>query len=273
MRRTWAILAATAALAAAGGCGGGDDEPRRRPGPTVVAPLSETIEQWERAVRERSCRLYAPTALTFTRPEQAVPGGPPVAGECDFYERQMPAWRGIDLRDTERFGTAAIAQGPGPRRAGYTNHTAIFILDWDRRYRFWGTSASDPQIGTQPGADTDFAATARDFVRAVREHDCRGFLRVAMPGGDFFRGTRTPQAACRAVLGGRNLAPQLRADPDAEPVELGTTSDLGFYGVATQRNYYTLVLGTRPTGAPSIEFRGKPNALVLNYFPNYRPAN
>ncbi|MDQ4040622.1 MAG: hypothetical protein M3141_02605, partial [Actinomycetota bacterium] len=170
-----------------------------------------------------------------------------MADECRFYAEQLLRWTGIDLRRTKQFGTAAIAEGPGPRRGPYTNHTAIFVLDWDGRYRFWGTNASDPQIGTQPKPGVDFQATADAFVEAVRDRDCAAFVRVTMPGGDFYRGTRNTREACDTVFRGRNLAPQLRADPGVEPEPLGETLDLGFFGIATKRNHYTLIVGTRPT--------------------------
>jgi hypothetical protein len=267
-------MAVAAALLALAGCGGddGDDGPAGRPEPTPRADARAPVQEWERAIQRQSCRLYAPTALTATRHQSARPGGPPVVDECRHYERQMPRWRGIRVARTERLGTVLLGEGPGPRQGPYTNHTTIFVLDWDRRFRFFGANASEPQIGTTPRRGVDFQASADAFVEAVRRRDCRAFLRHAMPGGAFFRGARRPQDACRAVFQGRNLAPQLAADRDAEPRALGETLDLGVFGVATRRNYYTLLVGTRPTDAPAGQFRGKARALVIDYFPNYRPS-
>jgi hypothetical protein len=273
---TRTILACAAAVAAFAGCGGGDDGGDRRPEPEAKTPLSGELGAWNRAVAAQDCRAYAPLALTATRHATARVGGPPVADECAFYRQQLPQWRGVTLRQARDFGTAAIGQGPGPRRGSYTTWTAIFVLDWDGRYRFFGVQPSAPQIGTQPGGASDFQSTADAFVKAVRDGDCRAFIRYTMPTSSFYEGVRTPEEGCRAVFRGRNLAPQLRDDPDARPERLGETRDLAFFGVATKRNYYTLILSTKPTGGvpPEVarQLRGRPNALVLDYRPNYRPV-
>jgi hypothetical protein len=268
MRNILTLLAACAVLIA--GCGG-DDEDERRESPKAKAPLSGELAGWNQAIASQKCDRYAPLALTATRSPQAKPGGPPVADECRFYRQQLPQWKGIRLQKSDQLGTAGIAQGPGPKQGPYTNHTAIFILDWDGRYRFFSANASDAQIGTKPKSSTDFQATANAFVKAVRDKDCDRFLEHVLPGSSFFRGARNDRDACKAVFGGKNLAPQLAADEEAKPEKLGETLDLGFFGIATKKNYYTLVLTTKPTdGGP--ELQRKPEALVLDYFPNHRPA-
>jgi hypothetical protein len=261
-----ALLCCMAALAAAlpAGCGGDDGGDDRRPEPKAKAPLAGELGAWNRAVAAQDCRTYAPLVLTATRSGQARVGGPPVADECAFYSQLLPGWRGITLRQAREFGTAAIAQGPGPRR---TTWTAIYMLDWDGRYRFFGAQPSTPQIGTQPADPGDFQATADAFVKAVRDGDCRAFVRYTMPTSSFYQGVQAPEQACRPVFRGRNLAPQLREDPGARPELLGQTRDLAFFGIATKRNYYTLAVSTKPAG-----LRGRPNALLLDYRPNYRPV-
>ena len=263
------------ALALAGGCGG--DEDGRRQAPKAKAPLSRELPAWNRAVAAQSCSLYAPLTLTFLRPREARPGGPPVGPECQELTAILASQRGVVLQRAQELGTAGLASGTGPRQGRFTTYTAIFILDWDGRYRAIGVQPGEPQIGTRPRDPDAFQTTADAFVQAVRDRDCTKFLRYVMPGaGGFFRGARNPRDACRPVLNGRNLAPQLRADADAKPVRLGTTRDLGFFAVATKTNYYTLFLQARPrTGVPpalAAQLRGKPPVLVTDYFPNQRPV-
>jgi hypothetical protein len=50
------------------------------------------------------------------------------------------------------------------------------------------------------------------------------------------------KAECAKVLDGQVFAPAIRATPDAQPVELGTTANLAFYGVPTKDAYFTLLL-------------------------------
>ena len=271
-----AVLASALALGVAG-CGGSDDDKDKKPAkgekpaPTAKQPLAATLPQFNRAIATQSCNLYAPLALTYTRPVAAQPGDPPIAKEreCDSY-RQLLArnLRGVKFDKSKEFGTAALAEGPGPRAGKYTIHTGVFVLDWDGKYRFYLTNPSDRQIGSSPKSGTDFQKSADAFVKAVRDKDCAAFQRVTNPAGGFYRGVKSPQEACKNVFDGHFLAPQLKADPSAEPVKLGETLDFGFYGIATKRNYYTMILSTRPDDA-NAQFKGKDDVLVFDYFPNY----
>ncbi len=280
-----AVLAGALSLAlAAAGCGSSDDNGKKKSdqpakgekaAPTPAAPLSAVLPPFNRAIATQNCGLYAPLALTYTRPPQAKPGSPPIGGpakECDHYRALLSKFlRGVRFTKAQQYGTAGIAQGPGPRQGKYSNHTGVFVLDWDRKYRFYLTNASDPQIGTKPKSGTDFGKTAETFVKAVRDRDCAAFRRVTSPAGGFYRGVKSQQEACNAVFNGHFLAPQLKADPAAKALKLGETLDFGFYGIATKLNYYTMVMSTRPDDAGA-QFKGRDPVLVIDYFPNYPVA-
>ena len=271
----FAIAAATVTAAAAG-CGDGDKEQERKAQPKAKAPLSAELRGVNKAFASQSCQEYAPYALAAVRPPEAKVGGPPVKDECKFFRRFLQDNKDVELEKTQEFGTAAIASGPGPKRGGFSTYTAMFVLDWDGRYRLVGSQPADPQIGTKPKPGTDLQAAAEGFVRAVRDKDCQAFERYTLPGSGIYFGARSAQEVCKQVFGGKNLAPQLAADRGAKPQKLGETLDIGFFGLATKDNYYTLLVQTKPVGGvpPAIakQLRGKPNALVSDVFPNYRPV-
>ncbi len=278
--RLWFLVALIALLASgmiAAGCGDdGGDKGGGRQAPKPKAPLSGELAGWNRAVAAQSCQQYVPLLVTAVRNPQARPGGPPVGDECRVIGPAIRQVRGVSLRKAKQFGTAGIAEGPGPRRGRFSTYPAIFLVDWDGRYRFLTVGPADPQIGTKPKAGTDYQATADAFVKAVRDKNCTQFLKYVMPNAAFFRGVRSPRDACQVVFRGKNLAPQLVADKEAKPEKLGETLDLGFFGIATKRNYYTLLIQTKPVaGIPPqlrAKYRGKPNALVSDYFSAYRPV-
>jgi len=273
-----AVLAAAALALGTAGCGGGKDTKQpahgEKPGPAAKQRLSATTPDFNRAIASQSCRLYAPLALTYTRPQAAQPGSPPIASakECDNYRQLLSRnLKGVKFEQAQEFGSAGLMEGPGPKVGKYTNHTGVFVLDWDGKYRFYLTNSADPQIGSKPKPGTDYQKTAEAFVKAVRDKDCAAFQRVTNPYGGFYRGVKSAQAACTAVFNGRFLAPQLKADPSAKPVKLGETLDFGFYGIPTKRNYYTVIMSTRPDAATP-QFKGRDKALVFDYFPNYPVA-
>ena len=277
-----AVLAGALALSAAG-CGGGDDDDKKKGDqpakgekaqPTARQSLAATLPQFNRAIATQSCAMYAPLALTYTRPPSAQPGSPPIVRdrECQNYRQLLSRnLRGVKFAKSKEFGTAALAEGSGPRVGRYTNHTGVFVLDWDGQYRFFLTNSADPQIGTKPGPGADYQKTADAFVKAVRDRDCAAFQRVTNPAGGFYRGVKSAQEGCNAVFGGRYLAPELKADPGAKARKLGETKDFGFFGVPTKRNYYTMILTTQPDN-PGPQFKGKERVLVFDYFPNYPVA-
>jgi hypothetical protein len=265
-----ALSAALAMAALLGGCGE-DDEDEGRAQPKAKAPLSGELAGWNQAVASQKCAQFVPLVLSAVRNPGAKPGGPPVEDECRALNQTLEQNKGVKLEKSDEFGTAGIAEGPGPKQGPYSTYPAIFIVDWDGEYRFLTVGPADPQLGTKPKASTDFQGTADAFVKAVRDRNCDQFLKYVAPGSSFFRGAKNDRDACQAVFRGKNLAPQLAADKEAKPEKLGETLDLGFFGIATKKNYYTLIVTTKPRdGGPELQRR--PEALVLDYVPNYRPA-
>ena len=51
---------------------------------------------------------------------------------------------------------------------------------------------------------------------------------------------------CNAFVKGHIFAPALRETPNPKAVYLGGTRDFQFYGVATKKTYFTLVMATPP---------------------------
>ena len=275
-----AVLAAVLGLAVAG-CGSSDDNDKsdndkpangEKAAPAAKQSLSAELPSFNKAIAAQTCAAYAPFALTYTRPPSVQPGGGLAPKECVNYTALITQnLKGVRFNKAKDFGTIALAEGPGPRRGKYTNHTGVFVLDWDGKYRFSLTNTADPQIGSSPKPATDYAATAAAFVNAVRNKDCAAYVRYTNPQGGLWRGVKSPQEACKLVFGGKHLAPELKADPTAKPVKLGETLDFGFYGIATKKNYYTMILTTRPDDATA-QFAKRAPVMVFDYFPNYTVA-
>jgi hypothetical protein len=250
-------------LSACGSSGGGSY-------PAIKGSLKKTVEQLNRAVSKQSCRDYATVLATARRPRGVKPGAPPTAAECkDYAEVLARSLRGVRFRQAQSFGTAALAEGVGPSQGRYSSTLAIFVRDWDGRYRLDFSIVGDPQLKTKPKRGTNFGAQAGGFVRAVRNKDCKQLMQHVVPGS-LTNGTPPSPAICRSVFGGKNLAPQLAADVKAKPVKFGETHDFGFYGLATKKNYYTLILATQPTDQPRAP--GSPPSGVFDYQANKQPA-
>jgi hypothetical protein len=272
-----AALGGALALAAAG-CGGSDDNngPSKsgdqKAQPAAKQSVQALLPTFNQAIAAQSCAKYAPLALTFTRPAAAHPGDPVIAKqECPNANRLLSQnLKNVKFQKAREYGTVALAEGPGPRMEKWSNHVALFVLDWDGKYRFYLTNAGDPQIGSKPKAGTDFASSVNGYVKAIRDRNCAAFQHYAAPNSGVNLGQK-PQKACQAVFAGHNLAPQLRADPSAKPVKLGETLDWGFYGVATKKNFYTFIVSTRPSDA-NAQWKGKAKTVVVDYFPNYTPV-
>ncbi|MDX6668006.1 MAG: hypothetical protein QOK04_1386 [Solirubrobacteraceae bacterium] len=237
--------------------------------PAIKGSLKKAVEQLNRAASTQSCRDYATVLATTRRPRGVKPGSPPTAAECkDYADVLARSLRGVRFGQAQAFGPAALAEGVGPSQGRYSSTLAIFVRDWDGRYRLNFSIVGDPQLKTKPRRGTNFGAQVDGFVRAVRSKDCKQLLAYVVPGS-LTSGAAASTSTCRAVFGGKNLAPQLAADAKAKAVKFGETRDFGFYGLDTKRNYYTLILATRPSDQP--RSAGSPAAGVFDYEPNKQP--
>ena len=240
-------------------------------GPPVKGTVKQQVERFNRAIAKRSCRDYATAVATIARPPGTKPGAPPTPAECKAYAPLLARnLRGVNFTVAQPFHTAALAEGIGPAQRRDTVIAAVFVRDWDGRYRFFASTPAAPQIGTKPKHSSAFQTIAAAFVDAVRARDCKRVVRYLLPGGALALRTPNPQAACQEILASKNLAPQLAADGKAKPKKLGETRGFGFYGVATKKNYYTLIIATQQggrAGRPHTDSTG-----IFDYVPNKRPV-
>jgi hypothetical protein len=79
----------------------------------------------------------------------------------------------------------------------------------------------------------------------------------------------SPQAACQEILNSKNLAPQLAADRKAKAKTLAETRGFGFFGLATKKNYYTLIVATQRSGPAQ---RSAAATGIFDYVPNKQPV-
>jgi hypothetical protein len=236
--------------------------------PAIKGSLKKTVEQLNHAADTRSCHDYATGLATTRRPRGISPGAGPNAAECKDIAPTLSGLGDVRYRKAKPFGTAALAEGPVPSQRRNSYALAFFVRDWDGRYRLDFGLVGRQQLKSKPPRGSAFAAAANGFVSAVRAKDCKALLRYVVAGSLTNGATGSP-TTCRDVFGGKNLAPQLAADPKAKPVRFGETRDFGFYGLATKQNYYTLILATQPADQPRAP--GTPAVGVFDYQPNKRP--
>ncbi len=228
------------------GCGGSDadSDPEQPTGtaaqPTPNEPIASKMEELNAAVAQESCRRYVPLVYSFSRAGLRL-GEPPTKAECRVFESGvLEDLRGTHFVDNAEFGTAAVIEGPAGNGDASTRTTA-WVVDRDGEYRIADAFAGPPQIGSEPGSE-DPGEAAETFVEAVVEGDCARLTSVLNSGGRLARDATGEAAACEAILDGKVFAPAIRETPDPQPVELGATANLAFYGVPTEGAYFTLVL-------------------------------
>jgi len=235
--------------AVATGCGGTHEVAQ----PTPSQPISAAMTDLNNAIAKRNCDAQA--RLHFSeRRTVTTPGAAATRQECTGRFRA-----GLHFDKSAAYGTAALIEGPLPpwqfpgktvARRKHAISLAVFVLDRDRRFRLWDTVIpQDRQIGTKPSAAAeDHARDARAVIAAIRASDCGALAALMHPASEMvtnYRGDRRA-AACRNIIHGRIFAPAVRASPAAEPRLLGATRDFHFYGVATKRTYFTMVMETPP---------------------------
>jgi hypothetical protein len=263
VRRPLVILIAS--LLALAGCGGGEDGGE----PTPREKLESAVTEFERAVGDQDCAGFARFAHSVVRPAGKGRDDPPDAAECRNLGRSYTALFGFDSEKIDVFGSAAIVQGRVEGRL----LVLVWTLDVDGRWaQVQAIPAIDPQVRGRERPMNRFAPNAAAFVKAQRAGDCREVFRLLNPASPFVAQAGDPEAFCKRFRESRDaperLSAQLRQAPDAEPVDLGGTSDLHFYRVDTGRGRrWTLILSTLPRELPAA---GHAQDSVLDYFPNSR---
>jgi hypothetical protein len=220
--------------------------------PKPTQPISAVVPLLNKAIKDQSCAEFA--AIDFSLGRQTLtPGAAPVGTECKFFKRALKTSKSLRYTHGQEYGTGAILEGPAPAKAptnipGKPVSLALFLLDRDGHYRFLIDHVDVKQIGTKPSAAAnDGGKNAQAVVDAVRAGDCKKGATVIHPGGTLahsYHGNTTQ--ACKALAGGKIFAPSLKETAHPKAVLLGATRDYQFYGVATKKTYFTLLMATPP---------------------------
>jgi hypothetical protein len=256
---TTAPLCCAAAAIAVAGCGSSKKDTNttsssggvvQEPKPTQ--PISAVVPLLNKAIKDQSCAEFAAIDFSLGR-QNLTPGAPPVGNECKFFKRALKVIKPLRFTHGQEYGTAAILEGPAPADTpknlpGKPVSLALFLLDRDGRYRFLVAHTDVEQIGTKPSAAAnDGGKNAQGVVDAIRSGDCKTGARLIHPGGSLaasYHGDTT--AACKKLAGGKITAPSLKETQHPKAVLRGATRDYQFYGVATKKTYFTLLMATPP---------------------------
>jgi hypothetical protein len=221
--------------------------------PKPTQPISAVVQPFNKAIQDQSCAEFA--ALDFSQGRQnTTPGAPPTGSECKFMNQALKGNKGLKFTHGAEYGTGALIEGPAPAAiakkvpGGRATAQALFLLDRDGKYRFIYSGVDREQIGTKPNAGADDGGkNAQGVVDAIRAGDCAKLVPLLHPNGALahtFGGNL--KAACKAIVGGKILAPAVKETPNPKAVSLGATRDFQFYGLATKKTYFTLVMTTPP---------------------------
>jgi hypothetical protein len=214
-----------------------------------------------KAIKDQSCAEFA--AIDFSQGrENTTPGAPPTGSECKFMNQALKTSKDLTFTHGTEYGTAAIMEGPAPANApknapGKVVSFALFLLDRDGKYRFIFAHPDIEQIGTKPNAGADDGGkNAQAFVDGVRAGDCNKVGPLIHPAGSIAHGFHNAAEACKALVGGKVFAPAVKETPSVKAVQLGATRDYQFFGVATRKTYFTLVMATPPgtSSKPPVAF-------------------
>ncbi len=251
--RLAAVVAGLVLILGAVGCG--DDEESaattattttaERPQPPEPAErLSRQIPVFQRAVAEQSCD----DALEVIHPVNfRVPDDPTSERNCSDALGPVRAEEGVEVTRSDEFGTGAIVD----TRLEGNEEALLWALDATGSFKWTTAYIARPQVATEPTAGLDFERTATALVEALRDGDCQAAHATLLPTGRL--AYEDEQEFCKVFKdnfqGPGDLGTRLRKDPAAEPVPLGETRDVAFYGLVTQpAGYRTLILGTPSPG-------------------------
>jgi hypothetical protein len=237
-----ALLAVVLLAAGVIGCGGGDQDESKPPPqarqPSPKRAIADDVAPFNRAIATQSCQEYVPLLASVVRQRPA--GVPASRAECRQPELSLRGLRGYRFSTSRAYGTAALMEGPGG--AG-TREYAIWALDADGSFGFTRESGRGrPEIGSAFTRSAEASAVATRFIAAVHRGDCAAMKRLFSDRGRLSVTQGGPAGACRAVLGGRFLAPAVRATGHPTVHVMGGTKDLAFVGVATRRGWFTMLL-------------------------------
>jgi hypothetical protein len=249
VRRICIVAGIAVALA---GCGGGGDastvasttstpDTAGTTIPDPAQPITELVSAIEKLDAHSSCEQALEPVNPIVIPE---PDGGDSLRNCRSAATLLGILRDFEPTDSAEFGTGALIDGT----SGGDPVTLTAALDVTRSFKLTGISLSRVQIGTEPSAEADFEAPAASFLKALRDGDCKAahselasFSRIAYADEKEFCSIFDDNF----MTGPEGLGARLRADPDADLVDLGGTHDEHFYGLATApAGYRTIMVGT-----------------------------
>ncbi|HEX2071746.1 MAG TPA: hypothetical protein VHF90_08895 [Thermoleophilaceae bacterium] len=226
-RRTQALcaLVAVAAIAAAG-CGGDDEDGSADAKPKFSAasePSKTFIERMakllETTTEKKDCPLLEQiNQRSFTR----FPCPPP--------KELRQSMARFDVVETEVYGTGAVVD----YKSGTAKDGAAVVM-FVAPDREWGISRfgiiTEPSVGTSDADSRDgYAKAVDDYLAAVRDRDCKAFVKVAFTNG------ADAKTACRTSFKGtEDLAKRLKANPSVKPKYEGGNSSYGFFTLETKK--------------------------------------
>jgi hypothetical protein len=226
-----------------------DPPPDEMPQPQPDESIDETLKRFNFVVARQDCEMF--------RREFDVLGV--IFDQARPCESTLARIDGARFTDEAEFGTAAIAEAPGPDGV----ETAVFVL-YDSRFRFlFATDPGEPQLGTDAAPAAKAERNVTTFVDGVIEENCDKIVPVLNPAATLalsFHGDL--EFGCESIVRGVLFAPSLAETPQARPEPLGHTRDFAFFGISTRGAYFTIVLGTTP-GEPD-----DPEMRVIDVLPS-----
>lgn len=235
----------------------GDDEPSEQVDgdeasgltaqPEPSEPIEEVLGPLNAAIEEGDCEAFAALTHSQLRPKAGEPDAPATREECEFIEPFLKDLRGAEFTESAEFGTGAITQADAPPALAQEGEVAAFIwlLDSDGTFGQTSLFVGDAQIGEEPAGDP--LPPVEDFVAAVPGRDCSEIEPLLNPGGSlvgYAEGNK--RKACELVTKGRIFLPALEETAEPALEVFGGTLDIGFVGVATESEYFTVTVGTPP---------------------------
>jgi hypothetical protein len=186
------------------------------------------------------------------------PAAPPTKQECAFIRIEAGReLKGFKVAKVRQFGPAGVVEATGANaKPGVAVVGSLWALDVDGSWKLIYGAVLRPQIG-EPST-RDFASSARRLVHAIATNDCDTFWRLLNTGSRFVRSSNGNKATfCKSIkltikqkAGG---IADLVADPGASPKQLGTTRDVGFFGVELKSGrYLVLALTGRLAGVADL---------------------
>lgn len=240
-----ALLPLSLAVVAISGCGG-ESEPATDASTTADAeasapepaePIADRIPAMEQAIESGDCA----DALEILHPQLLDdPEGGASKANCRnaaFYIEQLADFR---AGESEEIGTAAVIDATGNDQS-----SLIWALDEDGSFKWTGSFFQSRQAGTEAPAELDFEENALALVAALREDDCKAAYKAITPDSRLDVGSEKEfcdQYEETFTATPEGLGSRLQADPEAEPVLLGTTHDGAYFALATSPSGYRTII-------------------------------